>query len=87
MQIKKEIRHGELFPRFYGIAWEEENRRVFICYPVPFNLIAAICRVVYFELRRGIHYGDNEKQLQEAYNRGKRDARREIEMQIMREQS
>jgi hypothetical protein len=45
---RREIIEGSIIPRFYGIAYAEWNRRVFVCYPVPINLIVHWARELWF---------------------------------------
>ena len=46
------IEDGERIPRFYGIAWRDHSRCVYVCYPLPFNWIAWALREVLFRLKQ-----------------------------------
>jgi len=55
--FRKEITRGMYFPdplnkprTFwpYGVAWEDMNTNVVICYPIPFNLLFAWIRRIYW---------------------------------------
>ena len=35
---------GEIIPMGYGIAWRDYLRDVYVCYPIPFNIIAGYTR-------------------------------------------
>ena len=50
---RKEIIEGSIIPRFYGVAYVEWSRRVFVCYPVPLNLIVHWARELWFWLISG----------------------------------
>lgn len=53
MKIVKEIRHGELLPPWYGVAWRRFDVDTATCLPVPINLIAAIVRSCYYFIKHG----------------------------------
>lgn len=67
---------GEMLPPWYGVAWYEFSRDVAVCYPVPFNRMAAFGRALWLWLR----HGSREVRLnpRDAYYQGLKQGRLEI---------
>jgi len=76
--VKKFIREGEAFPRWYGIAYREVHRLGAICYPIPLNLIVSVWHHFYQWLIAGQWDWKTEHDTicEECFNRGKREAER-----------
>lgn len=53
LPFSKVIKEAELIPPFYGVAWVDYMSHDATCFPVPFNLVAALVRGFYFFLRHG----------------------------------
>jgi hypothetical protein len=47
----RQIREGEMIPRFYGVAWHDFLHFYYICYPYPFNIILAFLRKYWLKVR------------------------------------
>lgn len=73
--MRKEIEHGVIIPAWYGVAWYEMQRDAVICYPIPFNIIAASIRGIYHWIRHG--YKPVCFNPREAYAQGFRDGKKE----------
>lgn len=52
MVIREETLVGQELPRFYGVAWYDNVKRVAVCYPVPFNWLMWLGREVWLMLIR-----------------------------------
>ena len=70
-EIVKRLHAGQMLPPFYGIAWHEYHLNVGVCLPIPFNLVAAMIRSIWFFLRFG--YRSIEFSPRDAYAQGHRD--------------
>lgn len=77
MRIAKEVRHGELIPKWYGVAWVRWEVDAAICYPMPLNLIVAAVRAVAIWMRYG--YRAVPYNARDAYAQGLRDGKRSNE--------
>ena len=55
MNIKREIREGDLIPAWYGIAWTEYREGILFasCLPIPFNLVIGWARRLYLWAKHG----------------------------------
>lgn len=56
MQLRRVVREGEMYPRFYGYAWmayDFEKGVGMVAYPIPLNLALALGRGLYKRLRWG----------------------------------
>ena len=51
MLTHKQIREGDLIPRFYGVAYEDLLERVTICYLFPFNILIGLARKYWQKVR------------------------------------
>lgn len=49
--MKKEIERGEIIPKYYGFAWEDYMRNVYICYLFPLNHIIGVLRRIWIKIR------------------------------------
>lgn len=47
----KTVRQNEIIPRFYGVAWIDYYRDQAVCLPLGVNLLAALVRILYFNIR------------------------------------
>ena len=56
----REVRQGEMFPRFYGRAWHSWARDTATCMPIPLNVVAGFLRWLYFTCVQGFarHHND-----------------------------
>ena len=59
MTLQRFVPEGEMFPRGYGLAWRSWERRGCVCYPIPFNWLAAWAygTWLYLEIPAGQRYG------------------------------
>ena len=46
-----EISEGEMLPKGYGISYRHYSRRVWVCYPFPFNHFVRLFRDIWFRVR------------------------------------
>jgi len=76
MKIMKEVREGEIITAWYGVAWNEWQSKIAICYPMPLNMLVAAVRVIVIWMRAG--YRAVPVNPRDAYLQGRRDERREI---------
>lgn len=53
MKLRKLISAHEIRPPFYGIAWEEDFARQWVCYPIPLNWVLGWAREIAWYLSRG----------------------------------
>ena len=67
--LRKEVYHGEIIPKYYGIAWREFHRDVAVAYPIPFNIAFSCIRDVYIWFMHGRN-GWLDKKLDASYNIG-----------------
>lgn len=44
--IKKRISEGAIIPKWYGIAYYDWQTDYAVCYPIPFNLLVTLYRIV-----------------------------------------
>ena len=72
--MKKQVRECESIPRFYGLAYREYDRRVGVCYPIPFNIVVRIAMNIWWSLKSGFFPDWYEEKLfkvdREAWQRG-----------------
>ncbi len=47
----KQIREGDLIPRFYGVAYQDFIHSTIVCYPYPFNIVVQYWRKRWMALR------------------------------------
>jgi hypothetical protein len=72
---QKYVREGEIMPRGYGLAWREVNRPVFVCLPIPLNLVARWAREFWFAIWSTLAYrglSARESRELDAWHRGRR---------------
>lgn len=69
-----QVGEAEAVPRFYGLAYREFDRLIWVCYPIPLNLIVRAIFWVYWKLVAGIKPLAIEKLVsskqQEGYSKG-----------------
>lgn len=53
MKLIKEVRHGEMIPPWYGVAWTRYDLDSAMCFPVPINMIAGLGRAFVIFVRYG----------------------------------
>ncbi len=53
LKLRKELREGEMIPKYYGIAYGELDRLIAVAYPIPLNIIVALWQKVYLLFRWG----------------------------------
>ena len=53
MKIRKEVHRGEMLPAWYGVAWIRWEADTAVCYPMPFNLVIAVCRALVVWIKYG----------------------------------
>jgi len=68
--MKREIQQGEACVWWYGVAWEDFSRLVYVCYPIPINLILRWLRNIW----SFAFYPKNHKE-KEAYQLGYKKGR------------
>jgi len=66
----REILEGQKIPKYYGIAWPDYNRQVYICYPFPLNLIIGFIKLVYYKVRYFYFKSEYDEKLRDAYLKG-----------------
>jgi flagellar biosynthesis/type III secretory pathway protein FliH len=64
----RQVRQGEMMPRFYGLAYYEFHRDEQVAYLIPFNLIVRWARDLAWLVKRG-----KKSALSESYERGYRE--------------
>lgn len=55
--MRRIVNPGGMRPKGYGVAWYEFNMDHYVCYPVPFNLIARWLRDTWYLM---VKPGDRE---------------------------
>lgn len=72
--MARDLAEGERIPRGYGLAYHDWERDILIVYPLPFNLLAALMRRLYYRLVYGMRPLKFEAAIrrarQAAWNRG-----------------
>lgn len=53
IMLSKQLPHGEIIPRFYGISYQDYIRDRAICHPFPFNLLIGFFRPKWLMIRYG----------------------------------
>lgn len=79
--MRKEIGEREPSPWGYGIAWCELDRRVFVCYPIPINILAHYLREIYYWLDSGVTIKNEEIRF---YFRFKEELKKEVEEELIK---
>jgi len=68
------IPDGGILPRWFGIAlWDPIERRALVL-PIPLNVVVGALARVRDALKTGVSPGWHEREVEEAYRRGRRDA-------------
>lgn len=53
MKLKREVYHGDVIPKFYGVAYPNPVCDSVICYPIPLNIMVRIAVMIWWQLRGG----------------------------------
>lgn len=82
MKIKKVINRGELIPRYYGIAYQEDTSLQWFCYPLGLNVIVGLWKALIWSLKSSFAY-PSQKALRDAsyregYIKGRQDAAKDM---------
>ncbi len=64
---------GDEIPRGYGVAWRDWSSYRAICMPIPLNLVAGLARRMWFTTMRGVWPSQYERDVAQAYHRGRTD--------------
>ena len=83
MQItSRMIYEGAPIPRWFGLSYYDVCMRVWVCHPVPFNLLVRWCRAVWFAVARSHQKDFAERAYQIGHQDGYRAGRRNIDLLI-----
>jgi hypothetical protein len=74
MSFVKRISQGQIIPAWYGVAWKDWQRDQTVCLPLGLNLLASMCRGLYFTLKLGAR--EIVMDPRAAYAQGLRDGKR-----------
>lgn len=68
--LRREVKEGIMFPKFYGLAYRDMWRRVSICYPIPLNVVVRLAMSLYWKLQEGLVTNRLEKIIEKAWQDG-----------------
>lgn len=88
MEIKKEIREGEMIPKYYGVAYRNMDRLTAICYPIPLNIVLALWNRFYIWLRwrHGLYDTAYHKGWGKGFDNGRKYAFEQYREQVKRQE-
>ena len=89
IQIKQELREGEMIPKGYGIAYRNMDRYSVVIYPIPFNLIIGGLRRVWIWLMYGhkLYEDGFHKGYNKGYSEGRDYAFNQFKKQVIRQEA
>ena len=87
-QLKKELREGEMLPKYYGIAYRRIDELTAICYPIPLNVVVGYLNKFWLWLRMGGNAWKNGyfKGKEEGLNEGRKYAFNQYKEQVKRQE-
>jgi hypothetical protein len=82
---RRALADGEVMPRWYAVAYRDDYREVFWCYPVGIHLVVQLWEWLCWKTARAKHYTLMRRPIRTAYHAGYERACREIDEERIRE--